>query len=357
MKLGVLVREQWEVPASSLVPGTTVNGATLLEAFPSGRAGQAGQAVRGWVLIDDGSVSAFGGALAWALRSGVDSLHILVEGEPAGGGRSGEGRSGAGRSVAGIVARRAQGISPAPTIWLVSGRTLRVAAPASPTPTLPLPDDVTPLLDVFRAHGIDPVVEHGTAVGEVLGLEVARVVVDQGGAHIEVGVGRHDREARSELRPGEPLGAALDDVVALVRQWRTLGAGRHPANTLGRERWLRSVVLGRPDLVGARRLDPVPSVLPRDDLRRSAPAASVGIDGDGSALVVVCSTGVDLDLVPTAADYRMRDARDAAVKLVVPEGDDYPVTRDLARMLVGGAEVVTVPRGWAGLLGPTPVAP
>jgi len=332
IKLGALVRDRWGEPGPARTPGSTPNGATLREAGTA----------RGWTLVDDGSVSAFGGALAWALRHRLTELHVLVEADPA---------DGDGRLAAGVIARRARAFRPAPAIWLVTGRHMDPATPAPATAPAPVPPEAEVMLDVLRAHGVDPVVEHGTAVGEVLGLEVARVVVDETGAHLEVGVGRHDREARRELRPGEPLGAALDDVVALVRQRRVPGAGRHPAATLATERWLRSVVLGRPDVVGARRLDPVPPIIARDDLRRSSPAAAAGIDVDGRPLVVVCSTGVDLDLVPTAADHQILDGRDAGVKLVMPEGDDYPVTRDLAGTMVAHAEVVTVSPGWAGLLG------
>ncbi|MBO0692749.1 MAG: hypothetical protein J2P58_07620, partial [Acidimicrobiaceae bacterium] len=36
--------------------------------------------------------------------------------------------------------------------------------------------------------------------------------------------------------------------------------------------------------------------------------------------------------------------------LVVPDGDDYPVTRELAAALAEPAEVVVVPRDWATLI-------
>jgi hypothetical protein len=63
----------------------------------------------------------------------------------------------------------------------------------------------------------------------------------------------------------------------------------------------------------------------------------------------VCSTGIHVDLVPTAADVRLRDAPDARLVLVVPEGDDHPVNRDLAAALTSPADIVTVKRDWKAL--------
>jgi hypothetical protein len=63
-------------------------------------------------------------------------------------------------------------------------------------------------------------------------------------------------------------------------------------------------------------------------------------------LVVVCSTGVDVDLVPTAVDARLADGREARLVLVVPERDDHPAHATLAASLVEPAEVRTVPDDW-----------
>jgi hypothetical protein len=56
----------------------------------------------------------------------------------------------------------------------------------------------------------------------------------------------------------------------------------------------------------------------------------------------VCSVGVDLDLVPAAADVRLADGRDARLAVVVPERDVHPVTVALAAALVQPAEVVGI---------------
>jgi hypothetical protein len=182
---------------------------------------------------------------------------------------------------------------------------------------------------------------------------VARVLpLPDGEWQVAVGVGQHDRQARDEMHPGEPLAASLERVVALVRELRVAGAPRHPANMLARERWLRAVLVAHPSLVGAAALRDLASPLPRTDLRLAAPAAAAGTDPHGAPLVVVASTGVDLDLVPTAADARaLHDLAGppTPLLLVVPEGDDYAVTRELAAGLAAAAQVVTVARDWESL--------
>lgn len=355
-------------------------------------------------------MGSLGAALVWAGRHQVKELHLLVDasGEAgrrtAPGGQSAEGRSAEGRSaegivavtgrraaagaqsaddagaVAGVLARRARLWAVPPTVWTVAGREVRRAEPA------PLPAAVEPpaaareWIAVLREHGVEVVVEGGVITGEVLGLEVARVVPDAAGAgwHVEVGVGRHDRQATQELRRDEPLADALDRVVAVVRGGRVAGVARGPANSLARERWLRSVVTARPELAGAARLEPLAPPVVRKDLVRPSPAAAAGVGLDGRPMVAVCSVGVDPDLVPTAADVRDLFERSGALAgglsldtdhldtdpldtdgseggltarlaLVVPEGDDYPVTRELAAALADPAEVVVVPRDWAAL--------
>jgi hypothetical protein len=77
-------------------------------------------------------------------------------------------------------------------------------------------------------------------------------------------------------------------------------------------------------------------------LRTPAPAPAVGTTVEGAPLVVVASTGIDLDLVPAAADVRAREAPEARLVLAVPPRDASPVTRDLAgalRLPAGLAEV------------------
>ncbi len=142
-----------------------------------------------------------------------------------------------------------------PQVWDVQGRNVSIAAASDIVSADYAPANgesgayLAAYRDLLRDHGAEPVFEHGVLRGEVLGLEVARVVGDQ----LQVGVGRHDRLARAEMYPDQDLGRALDEAVGAVRARRRLGEPRHPANTLARGRWLRSIVCARPELVGAQR--------------------------------------------------------------------------------------------------------
>lgn len=354
VKLAALVRDRWgsaggspgggpdgSLDGSARVAGPFAAGATLREA----------DAARGWVLDEVGAVASLGAALVWGRRNAVRELHLLL-GE---GARARVAEGVAAPVVPGVVARRAGLWAEAPGVWTVAGRELRpVAAAPVPVP-IELPAAARAWIPVLEEHGTEVATDHGVITGEILGLEVARVVPDLqgGGWHVEVGVGAHDREARREMHPDEPLGDALGRVVDLVRRLRVAGATRHPANSLARERWLRSIVTAHPELVGAVSLRPVPPPIPRHDLRLPTLAPAVGTAADGTAVVVACSIGVDPDLVPGAADTRYAHEQSidepARLLLVVPEGDDYPVTRDLAATLAAPAEVVVVPRDWPAL--------
>jgi hypothetical protein len=61
---------------------------------------------------------------------------------------------------------------------------------------------------------------------------------------------------------------------------------------------------------------------------------------------VACSVGIDLDLVPTAAEMRALHAPGARLVLAVPARDDHPVTRRIASRLREPAEIVALPDDW-----------
>ncbi|HWW54965.1 MAG TPA: hypothetical protein VNY84_14405 [Acidimicrobiales bacterium] len=280
----------------------------------------------GWVL--SGGPPSVGGALGWATRAGIERLH-LVSDEPGG-----------------DAARQLAAFDLAGDVSRVVGRRVEPVAP-SPLEVWPAPEpEALALVEVLEAAGADVVVEQGVVKAEVLGLEVARVVRGVTGApEIAVGVGRHDREAHAMLlEAGTPTD--LQRVIEMVRAQRTAGAPSSPASQLAPERWLRSVVMFTPSLVGALSLQPAPSPVARPDLRRPAPAPAIGVDQAVHPVLVVCSVGVDPDLVPAAADARLAAGSDIRLLLAVPEGDDLPVTRRLAGLLRHPAEVITVARDW-----------
>ncbi len=285
----------------------------------------------GWVLAEEQPERALGGALAWARQWDVDDLHVLAQ------------------DAAPLLARRAAAFARPPSVWAVEGAALRPAAPEPPLPEPPLPAEAEAFVPVLVEAGVEPVVEHGVLTGEVLGLEVARVVVEDPGAFLEVGVGKHDRYAQRIIHHDRPPLEALAAAAAAVREVRRPDAPAHQVNQLARERWLRSVVVTRPEMVGASALAAVAPPVRRTDLRQVAPAPAAGVDAQGRPVVVVCSTGVDVDLVPAAADVRMADGREARLVLVVPEADNHPLTRSLAAALAQPAEVTTVPDHWRRL--------
>jgi hypothetical protein len=144
----------------------------------------------------------------------------------------------------------------------------------------------------------------------------------------------------------EPTTDVLARVVAMVEGHRRAGAPHHPYNRLAPERWLRARAVADPSIVGAAELMPVPSPVDIDDLRKPAPAPAAGVDLDGKPLLVVFSTGVDVDLVPAAVDARLADGRNPRLLIVVPERDDHAYLRSLTEALREPADVVTVPDEW-----------
>lgn len=273
------------------------------------------------MLADAEPARALGPALAVARQAGsLDRVNVFADGD------------------AGLLARRASQFASPPVIWSVDGSDIRRAEPEPFPPEPPVPEEILAFSAQIAAAGADPVAEHGRLVGEVEGLEVCRVEDGPGGARLTVGVGRFDREANELLQ-----GNDLQRVVDLVRIRRVIDAEPHPLKRWAAARGLRSRVVREPALVGAGNLAPTAAVREAPDLRTPWPAAAVGVDTDGAPLVVVCSVGVDLDLVPAAADARLRDGRGARLVLAVPERDVHPVTVALAAALAQPASIVAVP--------------
>jgi hypothetical protein len=281
------------------------------------------------VLVEESPQRALGGVLAWGRKQGVASLHLVVEAPEAGG----------------ILARRAAAFEDPPSVWVVDGTSLAPAVAAPPMVQPPLAAEDAEVAELIVRAGAEPVVEHGVLRGEVLGLEVCRVV----GGRLQVGVGKHDREMHLLMHSDRPPLEALTRAVAAVREVRNPDALPHELRRLAAERWLRSVVVRHPDLVGCDRLEPVAPPLPQPDLRLPTPAPAAGEDVEGRPVLVVCSTGIDLDLVPSAADAWLSDHREPRLVLVVPRPDDHPLTRALAAALRRPAEVVTVADDWRTL--------
>ncbi len=273
----------------------------------------------------------------WAGAQGADRLVLLADDDPAG--------------APAVMARMATQFAFPVEVRTVAGGSSVPAVPA-PLPEV-LPADHAPeAVAAMAVEGLEVVAEQGVLRGELLGLEVARVVrwpVEHGGdgeLHLEAGVGRFDRDAVAEVHPNEAPEASLARTVSMVRAQRYPGAAGHPMARMARDRWLRVTVCENPSLVGAAELHPVESTVERPSVRDLSPAAAAGTMPDGSSVVVVCTAGVDLSLVPVAADVRVLHAPGVRLVLAAPARDLLPSVARLAALLVEPAEVVAVPAPW-----------
>jgi len=273
-------------------------------------------------LLEADPLASFGQAVVLAVRHKATALDLLAEKDT------------------GALARQAQHFSPAPVVWRIDGSNLH---PAEAEPLVELPAVVVPphIEAVLNEVGVDLVIEHGVATGEVLGVEVARVMTAHDGTQrLDVGVGAYDQGAFATINPDLSDSAALQAVVDQVRAHRYRGAEPHPINRLVRERWLRAELLADPSRVGLSSLRSVEGTVAREGLYDVRPACAVG----GGALVA-CSVGVDLSLVPTAADLAAHHGCDRII-FVLPQRDVYDVTKQLAERLAIPHEFVVADEPW-----------
>jgi hypothetical protein len=275
-------------------------------------------------LVEDAPARGLGPALAWSRRQQVTGLHLLAHRDT------------------GLLARRAAAFSTPITVWWVSGRELRpaVAEPLAPAPAAS-PEHLA-LVPTIEAGGASPLVEHGVVTGEVRGLEVCRVVdgPTSGEVRLEVGVGVHDREAFALIHGAVPTVDALAGVVEAVTRHRGGEASDHPLDRLAPERLLRWQLEQDPTAIGLDSLAPAEPPVPRPSIKDRASCTALGRRHDGSDVVVVCSVGVDLDVIPYATDARRPVGDGPGVGggtretiVVLPPRDLVPVTAELAGLL------------------------
>jgi len=88
----------------------------------------------------------------------------------------------------------------------------------------------------------------------------------------------------------------------------------------------------------------VASPTPRPNLKDPIPCVAVGTTSAGTPLVAVFSTGIDLDVVPFAADARAFHeptiGEPAELVIVVPLRDVSPVTVRMADLLLRPARII-----------------
>jgi hypothetical protein len=277
-----------------------------------------------WVLLDEQPERGLGAALAWAVRRNATELHVLAA------------------SATGLLARRAEGFAYPISVWHVEGRTLLPAvAEPLPAPTTLAAGHGEFLSTIVEGGGV-PIVEHGVLAGEVQGLEVCRVVTDRytDAVRLEVGVGAHDREAFQLLHGDRPTVEALADVVRAVGEQRRPGARRHPLNLLAQERALRARLIVEPQLVGATLVEVAEPPVPRPNVKDPVPCVAAATIG-GRVVAVVCSSGVDIDVVPFAIDARAALGVDDCL-VVLPARDALDIQHRLAALADPPITVVAV---------------
>lgn len=270
-----------------------------------------------------------GPALIWALRTKIGQLHIVAEAEHAG-----------------ALARRVSGIDGIRIdVVAVDGVDLVPAEPEDVAPAPVLSAAMWALAPILSEAGARPVDDHGRIVAEVAGLEVARID-DPGSdeATIEVGVGEADRELHTLVHSNIDSGTAVRRAVSMVAAERQRGS-MHPLARMARERWIRSMLLDDPSLIGLASLTAVPPLVARSTVLGNVPSAAVGRRPDGRPVVVVCSSGIDLDVVPEAVDYRQRESPGAELIIVLPERDRHAVTESLTA-ITPNCELVSVAAPW-----------
>jgi hypothetical protein len=279
------------------------------------------------VLLDDQPASRLGPAVLWALRHAAEHLHVIAD------------------DGTGVLARRAAEFDLPIEVWHAEGRMLLPAVPEPFVEPLPVPAHHEALRSRIEEGGAAPEIEHGVLVGEVRGLEVCRVVddLDLDTTRLEVGVGAHDREAFLMLHGDVPTAESLARVVDAVSEHRRVGAPQHPLNRLAAERFLRWRLIDDPSLVGMETVRAVEPPVQRVNLKDPVPCVAIGERGTART-VIVCSSGVDLDLVPFAADAALAQgaAPGDAVILVVPARDRVRATTELAAALRRPVEIVAL---------------
>lgn len=281
----------------------------------------------GWVYFPTYSPGLLGTAIIWANATGCAKINLIVD------------EGGAGLSFAASAFAE-----PVPTIWQATERTISEVEPV--TPTIDAPPDCPALTAELAAADLDVVADHGIWLGEINGLEVARVGERDGQCAIDIGVGAYDQFASAALTPeGRDVSESLASVVSMVRPHRIAGAEPHALGRLVRARWLRAQLVRDPSPIDAETLNPVPLLFERPGLMEGQPAAALGTRSDGSSVLVTFTVGLDLGIAETTAGLAAMHQPDEII-VVVPPRDHHQRIIDSVAALSVPSLVVAIPGEW-----------
>ena len=240
-------------------------------------------------------IRSIGPTLLWMLKHQLTEVDLVIEGD------------------GGIPARRAQALTCELRVWQMQDGTLERAQPAPHLPKIEVPQSHEQFAATIQDCGALPIREHGVLTGEVLGLEVCRVVNTPDGPRLEVGVGAIDRETFQLVNSHRTIEDSLTEVVGIVRAHRSPGAPHHPLGKMAGERLLRHRVINDPSLISAASLKPAEPPVPRGGMRESTPCVATGLDLEGKPIVAVFTDTVDVDIIGFGVDAVSRERLDAAL--------------------------------------------
>ena len=279
------------------------------------------------VLLTGRHESGLGPALLWAMKQNAKSLRVFSD------------------QQSGDLARRANNFEFDVQVFDAGSSSVNLLQTAQAIKVsrkeVSVADEM--FSEMISASGADVVREHGVLAGEVLGLEVCRVVHGQNSeSRLEIGVGVHDRETFQLLHGQNATLDSLRSVVKEVSLRRAVTSPAHPLKQLARERLLRHIVCGSPTLVGAKDLQATQPPVVRANLKDVVPCCAIGVLQTGGKVVVTFSVGIDPDVVSFAADARDQINPSAELVIASPTRDIVPSIEKLAKLLKRPARFVGV---------------
>ena len=281
---------------------------------------------RGALYVTREHICSIGPTLLWMLKYELTEVDLVIEGD------------------GGIPARRAQALTCELRVWQMQNGTLERAQPTPHLPKIEVPQSHEKFAAIIQDCGALPVREHGVLTGEVLGLEVCRVVDTPDGPRLEVGVGAIDRETFQLVNSHRTIEDSLTEVVGIVRAHRSPGAPHHPLGKMAGERLLRHRVINEPSLIGAVTLKPAEPPIPRGGMRETTPCVATGTDLDGRPIVAVFTDTVDVDIVGFGVDAVTRENAKANLVIVANPGNITPSLRGSAGFLKQAPGLIEVSR-------------